>query len=62
MFKLAVVGPFVTRGFGVARQCLTCHHFKAPQAALPCFGFGSGCLAYQPVKADAAREAAHKTR
>lgn len=49
MFKLAVVGPFVTRGFGLARQCLTCQHFKAPRQGQPCFGFGSGCLAYQPV-------------
>ena len=59
MFKLAVVGPFITRGFGVARQCFTCQYFKAPHGDLPCFGFGSGCLAYKEVTApgDASKNA-----
>ncbi|OGA24182.1 MAG: hypothetical protein A3I02_15965 [Betaproteobacteria bacterium RIFCSPLOWO2_02_FULL_67_26] len=48
MFKLAVLGPIVTEGFGVARQCLKCYRFKAPGGELPCFGFGAGCLGYRP--------------
>lgn len=56
MFKTAVLGPILTRGFGVAQQCLTCYRFKAPHGELPCFGFGPGCLAYKPVTpADASR-------
>ena len=49
-FKLAVVGPIVTRGLGVAQQCLTCYHARGRYPNEPsCGGFGAGCLGYRPV-------------
>lgn len=53
MFKLAVLGPIVTSGFGVARQCLTCYRSQPSWGGPRCFGFGPGCLAYRPKARDA---------
>ena len=41
MFKTAVVGPVVSTGIGVARQCVECG--GAGDGKL-CSGFGPGCL------------------
>lgn len=49
MFKLAVLGPVVTSGFGVGGQCLTCYRARAGAHEAPCFGFGVGCLGYKPA-------------
>ena len=48
MFKLAVVGPIVTSGFGVARQCVECYRWDASYEGIRCFGFGSGCIEFRP--------------
>ena len=48
-FKLAVVGPTVTRWFGIARGCADCAAAR-PGALKTCQGFGSGCIA-GPVEA-----------
>jgi hypothetical protein len=45
MFKLAVLGPIVTSGFGVARQCVDCYRSRPSYGGVPCFGFGTGCIA-----------------
>ena len=51
MFKLAVLGPVVTSGFGVARQCLECNR-RQPRGHPPqCYGIGAGCLGYAPITA-----------
>ena len=42
MFKTAVVGPIVSTGFGVARECVECG--GADSAGGACGGFGPGCL------------------
>jgi hypothetical protein len=41
--KLAVIGPTVTRWFGIARTCADCAASN-PSAIATCRGFGSGCL------------------
>ena len=48
MFKLAVLGPIVTSGLGVARQCIDCYRSRPSYGGVPCFGFGSGCIEYRP--------------
>jgi len=48
MFKLAVVGPIVSSGFGVARQCITCYRSRPSYGGAQCFGFGPGCIEYRP--------------
>ena len=48
MFELAVLGPVVTRGFGVTRQCLTCRRALTRDGAARCYGFGPGCMEYRP--------------
>ena len=58
-FKLAVVGPILTRGLGIARQCLTCYHARGPYPNEPsCAGFGAGCLGYRPATSGASAEVA----
>lgn len=58
-FKLAVVGPILTRGLGVARQCLTCYHARGRNPdEPPCAGFGAGCLGYRPVTSGALADVA----
>ena len=54
MFKLAVLGPIVTSGFGVARQCVDCYRSRPSYGGVPCFGFGSGCIEYRPNARDEA--------
>ena len=54
MFKLAVLGPIVTSGFGIARQCVDCYRWRPSYGGVPCFGFDSGCIEYRP-KARAVR-------
>ena len=48
MFKLAVLGPIVMGGIGVARQCADCYRWKSSYDGVPCFGFGRGCMEYRP--------------
>jgi len=48
MFKLAVVGPIVTGGLGVARQCFECYRWDPSYGGIRCFGFGSGCIEFRP--------------
>jgi hypothetical protein len=48
MFKLAVLGPIVTSGFDVARQCVDGYRSRPSYGGVQCFGFGSGCIEYQP--------------
>ena len=48
MFKLAVLGPIVAGGFGVARQCVDCYRARASYGGVPCFGFGPGCMEHRP--------------
>lgn len=50
MYRLAVLGPIFTDGFGAARQCLACYRARAATSEAPCFGFGAGCLGYQPAR------------
>ena len=52
MFELAVLGPIVTRGLGVARQCMTCRRARLPEGVKTCFGFGPGCMEYRPKAGD----------
>jgi hypothetical protein len=47
MFKLAVLGPIVTGGLGVARQCVDCYRWRPSYEGTPCFGFGQGCMEYR---------------
>ena len=47
MFKLAVLGPIVTGGLGVARQCVDCYRSRSSYGGVPCFGFGPGCMEYR---------------
>ena len=42
-FKLAVIGPTVTRWMGIAHSCADCAAAR-PGAVKTCQGFGSGCL------------------
>ena len=53
MFKLAVLGPIVTGGFGVARQCVDCYRARPSYEGVPCYGFGPGCMEYRPRARDA---------
>jgi hypothetical protein len=48
MFKLAVLGPIVTGGIGVARQCVDCQRWRPAYDGDACFGFGPGCLENRP--------------
>ena len=48
MFKLAVLGPIVTGGIGVARQCVECYRWRSTYDEVPCFGFGPGCMECRP--------------
>jgi hypothetical protein len=48
MFKLAVLGPIVTGGIGVARQCVDCYRWQSSYEGVACFGFGPGCMEYRP--------------
>jgi hypothetical protein len=48
MFKLAVLGPIVTSGIGVARQCVDCYRGQSSYQGIRCFGFGQGCINYRP--------------
>ena len=43
MFKLAVLGPLVTRGIGVAQECIKCRAHAGNYEQV-CSGFGAGCL------------------
>jgi len=52
MFKLAVLGPIVTGGLGVARQCVDCYRWRPSYGGAPCFGFGPGCMEYRPQARD----------
>jgi len=61
MFKLAVLGPIVTSGFGVARQCVDCYRSRPSCGGVPCFGFGSGCIEYRPKARDAAADTSRIT-
>jgi len=51
MFKLAVLGPVITSGFGVARQCIECYRRQSQHHQPRCYGFGAGCLGYVPMTA-----------
>ena len=51
MFKLAVLGPVITSGFGVARQCVECNRHQPRQHQPQCYGIGAGCLGYVPMTA-----------
>ena len=60
MFKLAVLGPIVTSGIGVARQCVDCYRWRPSRDGAACFGFGPGCMEYRPqVREGSAERAAH---
>jgi hypothetical protein len=48
MFKLAVLGPIVTGGFGLARQCALCRAGRPGERIPACHGFDAGCLGYGP--------------
>lgn len=49
-YKLAVLGPVVTRGLGMGRQCLDCYRARGRHPdEPPCAGFGAGCLGYRPA-------------
>ena len=54
MFKLAVVGPIISSGFGVARQCVNCYGSRPSYGGVQCFGFGSGCIGYRTKAGDGA--------
>jgi len=54
MFKLAVVGPIISSGFGVARQCVNCYRSRPSYGGVQCFGFGSGCIGYRTKAGDGA--------
>ncbi len=58
-YKLAVLGPIVSRGLGMGQQCLACYRARGrlPDEP-PCAGFGAGCLGYRPVTSDAPADAA----
>jgi hypothetical protein len=47
MFKLAVLGPIVTRGIGVAQECIKCRAYAGDHARV-CSGFAAGCLGPAP--------------
>lgn len=47
MFKLAVLGPIVTSGIGVARQCVDCYRRRSSSNGAACFGFGPGCMEFR---------------
>ncbi len=47
MFKLAVVGPIVTSGLGVARQCFECDRWDPSYGGIRCYGFGPGCIEFR---------------
>ncbi len=51
MFKLAVLGPVITRGLGLGRQCAGCYRRQSQRHQPPCFGFAAGCLGYEPMTA-----------
>lgn len=49
-YKLAVLGPIITRGLGMGQQCLACYRAQGRHPGEPpCAGFGAGCLGYRPV-------------
>ena len=58
MFKTAVVGPVVSTGIGVARECVECGGASGAGDGKLCSGFGPGCLGLSrrgsavPVAAD----------
>jgi hypothetical protein len=54
MFRLAVLGPIVTGGLGVARQCVDCYRSRSSYGEVQCFGFGSGCIEQRPNARDGA--------
>ena len=55
-FKLAVIGPTVTRWFGIAHSCADCAASN-PASLKTCTGFGSGCLgARESRPADAGKK------
>jgi len=49
MFKLAVLGPILSGGFGLVRQCTQCYRRQPAGSDPPCAGFGAGCLGYRPT-------------
>jgi len=51
VFKLIVLGPVITSGFGVARQCVVCYRRQSQHHHSQCYGFGAGCLGYVPMTA-----------
>jgi hypothetical protein len=52
---LAILGPIVTGGLGVAQQCLGCYYAQGRLPQEPrCSGFGPGCLGYRPIVGRAA--------
>ena len=53
MFRLAVLGPILAGGFGVARQCVECNRRQSRHDHPRCSGFGAGCLGYVPMTAPA---------
>ena len=58
-FKLAVLGPIVTSGLGVAQQCLACYRARGlADESAACAGFGPGCLGYRPITIGAAADVA----
>ncbi len=50
MFRLAILGPILRGGFGLARQCEQCHLAGDGQGDPSCRGFGAGCLGYRRAK------------
>ena len=61
MFRLAVLRPIVTSGFGVARQCVDCYRSRPSYGGVPCFGFGTGCMEYRPKARDGAGDPSRVT-
>jgi hypothetical protein len=49
-FELAVVGPIIGGGLGIAHQCLACYRAKGITDEPACAGFGPGCLGFRPIE------------
>jgi len=47
MFEIAVLGPIVTRGFGVVHECIECGGAQSSANKEVCKGFGPGCLGFR---------------
>lgn len=60
MLKIAAMGPIVTQGFGMVRECVECGGALTSAGEQACTGFGPGCLGFRQNRREDSTDRADK--